>query len=99
MIDLEGVGDVADVARVQARKRGGGDGAHRRRADGSASPRSTRIVADRAAAPRRGRPRQERVAYLAKNSRGVLFICVFGAAKAGAALAPINFRLAAPEIG
>jgi acyl-CoA synthetase (AMP-forming)/AMP-acid ligase II len=98
MIDLEGVTNIADVVRVQARKRGGEtalieDG--RRVAfaeiDGVSSRIAQRLLSE-------GIGRQERVAYLAKNAEH-FFTFTFGAAKAGAALAPINFRLAAPEIG
>ena len=98
MIDLEGVIDIADVARMQARKRPAEtalieDG--RRISFGQIDQTASRIA-------RRfleqGIKQQERVAYLAKNSVH-FFTFLFGAAKAGAALAPVNFRLAAPEIG
>ena len=98
MIDLEGVGAVADVARTQARKRGSEtaiiDGERRitfAEIDAIASRVAQRLIAE-------GVARQERVAYLAKNSAD-FFAYAFGAAKAAAALAPINFRLAPPEIG
>ena len=98
MIDLEGVEDVADIARTQARKRGAqtaviDEGARITFAeiDQAASRIAQRFL-------RLGLGRQERVAYLAKNARG-FFDFLFGVAKAGAALAPVNFRLAAPEIG
>ncbi len=98
MIDLEGVVSVADVARAQARKRGGetaliDDG--RKVTFGEIDAQASRIAQRLLAV---GVSRQERVAYLAKNS-GSFFSCVFGAAKACATLAPINFRLAPPEIG
>jgi acyl-CoA synthetase (AMP-forming)/AMP-acid ligase II len=97
MIDLEGVADIADIARTQARKRGSAtalieDGKHITFAE---IDRAASRVAQ--ALLREGLRAQERVAYLAKNS-GDFFAFAFGAAKAGAALAPINFRLAAPEI-
>ena len=98
MIDLEGVGSVADVARSQGRKRGdetalidGGRSVTFREIDTKASRIAERLLAE-------GLARQERVAYLEKNSEHFLPYA-FGAAKACAALAPINFRLAAPEIG
>jgi len=98
MIDLEGVENVADVARTQARKRGGEtaliDGARRftfAQVDEASSRIAQRFLAE-------GIARQERVAYLAKNSTD-FFTFAFGAAKAGAALAPVNFRLAAAEVG
>ena len=98
MIDLEGVSNVADVARTQARKRGGetaliveGRRIGFAEIDADASRIAQRLIAE-------GLGRQERVAYLSKNSDR-FFSFAFGAAKAGAALAPINHRLAAPEIG
>jgi acyl-CoA synthetase (AMP-forming)/AMP-acid ligase II len=98
MIDLEGVDNVADVARRQAEKRGGAtalieDGVAISFAeiDAMASRVAQRLLAE-------GVARQERVAYLSKNG-AFYFYLVFGAAKMGAALAPINFRLAAAEIG
>ena len=98
MIDLEGVTDIADVARMQARKRptetaliDGGQRVTFAEIDETASRIAQRFLAE-------GIKRQERVAYLAKNSEH-FFTFLFGAAKAGAALAPVNFRLAAPEIG
>ena len=98
MIDLEGVGNVADIARTQASKRRDEtaliDGARRvsfGEIDAQASRIAQRLLSE-------GLARQERVAYLAKNSEHFL-PHVFGAAKAGAAQAPINFRLSAAEIG
>ena len=98
MIDLEGVGNVADVARTQARKRGAetalidnGRAISFGEIDAKASRIADRLLSE-------GLARQERVAYLAKNS-GDFFAFAFGVAKAAAALAPINFRLAPPEIG
>jgi len=98
MIDLEGVTDVADIARMQARKRGAetaliDDG--RRIAFAEIDETASRI-AQRFL--EQGIQRQERVAYLSKNSEH-FFTFLFGVAKAGAALAPVNFRLAALEIG
>jgi acyl-CoA synthetase (AMP-forming)/AMP-acid ligase II len=98
MIDLAGVENVVDIARLQARKRPDqtaliGDGRKVSFAgiDETASRIAQRFLSE-------GIGRQERVAYLSKNSED-FFSFLFGAAKAGAALAPINFRLAAPEIG
>ncbi len=97
MIELEGVSNVADIVRRQARLRGGDtaliEGARSvsfAEVDASASRVAQRLLAE-------GMQRQERIAYLAKNSVD-FFTCVFGAAKAGGALAPINFRLAAREV-
>src|ERR1700689_3365862 len=45
-----------------------------------------------------GVPPQARVAILSKNSPA-FFELWFGAAKADAVLVPVNFRLAAPEVG
>ena len=98
MIDLEGVTDVADISRMQARKRPGetaliedGRKVTFAEIDAAASRIAQRFLAQ-------GIQRQERVAYLAKNADH-FFTFLFGAAKAGAALAPVNFRLAALEIG
>ena len=98
MIDLEGVWNVADVVRAQARKRAGEpalieDG--RRIGFAEIDKRASRIARRLLA---EGLGRQERVAYLGENSEH-FFAFAFGVAKAGGALAPINFRLAAPEIG
>ncbi len=98
MIDLERVGNVADVARTQAGKRGAEtaliDNGRRisfAEIDAKASRIAQRLLSE-------GLARQEQVAYLEKNSEA-FFAFAFGAAKAAAALAPINFRLAPPEIG
>jgi acyl-CoA synthetase (AMP-forming)/AMP-acid ligase II len=98
MIDLEGVGNLADIVRTQARKRGAEpaliqDG---RRITFSEIDEKASRIAQRLLAE--GMARQERIAFLSKNSDD-FFAYVFGVAKAGGALAPINFRLAAPEIG
>ncbi len=98
MIDLEGVGNVADVARTQARKRGAETAlidAGRRISFGEIDAKASRIAGRLLS---EGLARQERVAYLAKNSAD-FFTFAFGAAKAAATLAPINFRLAPAEIG
>jgi len=98
MIDLEGVENVADVVRTQARKRGDETALvdEGRRISFAEIDEASSRIAQRFLAE--GIGRQERVAYLAKNGAH-FFTFGFGAAKAGAALAPINFRLAAPEIG
>jgi long-chain acyl-CoA synthetase len=98
MIDLDGVGNPADIVRRQALRRGAEtaliqDG--RRITFSEIDERSSRI-AQRLLAE--GMSRQERIAFLSKNSED-FFAYVFGVAKAAGALAPINFRLAAPEIG
>jgi acyl-CoA synthetase (AMP-forming)/AMP-acid ligase II len=98
MIQLDGVADVADVVRVQARERGretalivDGRKISFAEVDQISSRIAQRLLAE-------GVERQERVAFLAKNSE-FFFGFVYGAAKAGATLAPINFRLTANEIG
>ena len=97
MIELEGVKNVADVARVQGRTRGDraalivdGRRISFRQVDETSSRVARRLLDE-------GLQRQERVAYLAKNSE-YFFYFTFGAGKAGAALAPINFRLTASEV-
>jgi acyl-CoA synthetase (AMP-forming)/AMP-acid ligase II len=97
MIDLTDVATVADVSRAQARLRGSepalvfeGRGVTFGQVDQRAS-RVARELIEFGVAP------QERVAYLAKNSEH-FFTFLFGACKARAVLAPINFRFAAPEI-
>jgi fatty-acyl-CoA synthase len=97
MIDLEGVTTVADVARLQARRRGGetaviagGRATSFAEVDAEASRIANRLIAD-------GVRPEQRVAYLAKNGAEFLAF-TFGCCKARAALAPINFRLAAAEV-
>ena len=98
MIELEPASVAADVVRIQARRRGG-DIALKDRGraitfaeiDQEASRIAQRLLAA-------GVKPGERIAYLAKNQPD-FFTFLFGAAKARATLAPINFRLAAPEIG
>jgi acyl-CoA synthetase (AMP-forming)/AMP-acid ligase II len=97
MIDLNGVTTIADVARVQALRRPDADalGFEGRtttfaQIDSEASRIANRLIAS-------GIEPGERIAYLAKNSDHFLAF-LFGACKARTALAPINFRLAAPEI-
>jgi acyl-CoA synthetase (AMP-forming)/AMP-acid ligase II len=97
-MDLSGVTAVADLSRVQARLRP--DAAAQIDAgvtmtfaelDAEASRIANRLISD-------GIRPQERIAYLSKNSNAFLPF-LLGACKARATLAPVNFRLAAPEIG
>jgi acyl-CoA synthetase (AMP-forming)/AMP-acid ligase II len=97
MIELEGVASVADVARAQALRRGGEpalmfEGRQMTFADvdAMASRLANALIAT-------GIRTQERIAYLSKNTDHFL-PCLFGACKSRMALAPFNFRLAAPEI-
>jgi len=97
MIELEGVASVADVARMQALRRGSAPAqVFERRAttfaevDAMASRVANALIAS-------GARTQERIAYLSKNTDYFL-PCLLGACKARATLAPFNFRLAAPEI-
>jgi len=97
MMDLSPLKGLADVARVQARAYG----------DKTAlvfeGRRTSYAEVDRAASRVGQRLRQEwvqpqeRVAMLAKNC-DLFFEIWFGAMKARVCLAPVNFRLAAPEI-
>jgi acyl-CoA synthetase (AMP-forming)/AMP-acid ligase II len=97
MVELEGVASVADVARVQALRRGGetalvfeGRAITFAEVDAMASRIANALIAS-------GTKTQERIAYLSKNTDHFLPF-LFGACKARATLAPFNFRLAAPEI-
>ncbi len=97
MIELEGLACVADVPRVQAFRRGGapallfeGKTATFAEVDAMASRIANALIAS-------GVRRQERIAYLGKNTDHFL-PCLLGACKARATLTPFNFRLAAPEI-
>ncbi len=97
MIDLEGVACVADVGRVQARRRGSA-------AAQSFEGRTTTFAEVDALASRfanaliaSGVKTQERVGYLSKNTDHFLPF-LLGACKARVTLAPFNFRLAPPEI-
>ena len=97
MIDLEGVASVADMARVQALRRGHApaitfEGRTMTFADvdAMASRIANALIAS-------GVRTQERVAYLSKNSDHFLPF-LLGACKARATLAPFNYRLAASEI-
>jgi acyl-CoA synthetase (AMP-forming)/AMP-acid ligase II len=97
MIELDDVASVADVARVQALRRGSapalvfeGRAVTFADVDATASRIANALIAS-------GVRKQERIAYLSKNTDHFL-PCLMGACKARAALAPFNFRLAAPEI-
>ncbi|HEV7481013.1 MAG TPA: long-chain-fatty-acid--CoA ligase [Roseiarcus sp.] len=97
MIELDGVASVADVARVQALRRGSapalvfeGRAMTFADVDAMASRLANALIAS-------GVRTQARIAYLSKNTDHFL-PCLMGACKARAALAPFNFRLAAPEI-
>ena len=97
MIELDGLASVADVARLQALRRGSApalifEGRTMTFADvdAMASRLANALIAS-------GVRAQERIAYLSKNNDHFL-PSLMGACKARAALAPFNFRLAAPEI-
>ena len=96
-MDLKGVSTIADLPRVQARLRPNGSAqidagvtTTFAELDARASRVANRLVAD-------GVQPEERIAYLSKNSDHFLPF-LLGACKARATLAPLNFRLAAPEI-
>ncbi len=98
MIDLTGVTTVADVPGVQAELRGGAaaivyEGRTTTFAElhAMSSRIANRLIAE-------GVKPGERVAYLSKNNDHFLPF-LFGAIKARAVLTPVNFRLAAPEVG
>lgn len=97
MMDLSAVKGLADVARIQARTYGD------KTAVVFEGRRSSFADIDAAASRVGQRLRQEwvqpqeRVAVLAKNC-DLFFELWFGALKARVCLAPVNFRLAAPEI-
>lgn len=97
MMDLSAAKGLADVARLQAR-------AYRDKTALTFEGRRTSYAeVDRAASRVGQRLRQEwvgpqeRIAMLAKNC-DAFFEIWFGAMKARVCLAPVNFRLAAPEI-
>ena len=97
MVELEGVASVADVARVQALRRGSaqalvfeGRTITFAEVDAMASRVANALIAS-------GAQTQQRIAYLSKNTDHFL-PCLLGACKARMTLAPFNFRLAAPEI-
>ncbi|MBI1186741.1 MAG: long-chain-fatty-acid--CoA ligase [Alphaproteobacteria bacterium] len=97
MIDLTGVTTLADVARRQAERRPNAlalkDGAYETtyaQLDAHASRIADRMIVE-------GLKPGDRVAILSKNS-DFFYEIWFGAMKARAALAGVNFRLAPPEI-
>ena len=97
MVELDGVACVADVARMQALRRGSapalvfeGRAMSFAEVDAMASRVANALIAS-------GLRTQERIAYLSKNNDHFL-PCLLGACKARMTLAPFNFRLAAPEI-
>jgi hypothetical protein len=97
MSELDGVASVADVARMQALRRGStpalvfeGRAMTFADVDALASRLANALIAS-------GVRTQARIAYLSKNTDHFL-PCLMGACKARAALAPFNFRFAAPEI-
>src|SRR5271168_140769 len=97
MVELEGVACVADVPRVQARRRGGETALvfeGRARTFAEMDAMAPRIANALIASALRT---QERIAYLSKNADHFL-PCLLGACKARATLTPFNFRLAPPEI-
>ena len=97
MLDLSKVRGLADVARVQARTYGDRTAFifEDRRVSFADMDRATNRLAQRLR-QEQVLP-QDRVAMLAKNSH-LFYELWFGAMKARACLAPVNFRLAAPEI-
>jgi acyl-CoA synthetase (AMP-forming)/AMP-acid ligase II len=96
-VDLEGVGCIADLARVQARGRGAAAAATfegRTTTFGEVDALASRYANALIGA---GVGTQERIGYLSKNNEHFLPF-LLGACKARATLAPLNFRLAPPEI-
>jgi acyl-CoA synthetase (AMP-forming)/AMP-acid ligase II len=97
MVEMEGLEALADVPRLQAIKRGSAIALtldNRNTTFAELNERSSRIANKFLA---EGVKPDGRIAYLAKNT-DVFFEILFGAAKARAVLAPVNFRLAAPEV-
>lgn len=97
MFDAKSMTNVADIARVQAREAGDAIAlqfGNRKTTYRELDRRSSQIANGLAAL---GVKPGQRVGYLGKNSDR-FFEILYGAAKAGAALAPVNWRLAEPEI-
>lgn len=91
------IASLGDIARVQARRRPDAlafefEG---RTTSFAEFDRHTNQIANGLAAL--GVKAGDRIAYLGKNS-DIYFETVFGAAKIGAVMTPVNWRLAAPEI-
>jgi fatty-acyl-CoA synthase len=89
--------DLAETVRMQAKNRGAAvvfefEG---RQTTFTQFDRNTNRVAN--ALKANGLKHGERIAYLGKNS-DVYFELLFGAMKAGVVMAPVNWRLAGPEI-
>lgn len=97
MIDMEGIACLADVPRVQARRRPEEIAfvAGARRTSFAAFDALTNRVADRLLLE--GLRTGDRIALLAKNS-DLFYELLFGAMKAKVTPAPVNLRLAPPEI-
>ncbi len=97
MIDFGGIACIADFARQQARTRGGAAASWfegRTTTFGELDRRSNQVAHALIAADVQP---GDRVAYLGKNM-DVYYEILFGTAKARAALAAINNRLAPPEL-
>ncbi|QUD90509.1 fatty acid--CoA ligase [Phenylobacterium montanum] len=97
MVDAAELGSLGDVVRAQARARGEAvafsfEG---RNTSFAEFDRHTNQVANGLTAL--GVGNGDRIAYLGKNTDRY-FEALFGAAKAGAIMAPINWRLAPPEV-
>lgn len=97
MIELDGVNVIADLARVQARKRPNNVALwfeEKTTTFAELDTLSNQVANGLIAA---GATPGDRIAYLGKNS-DTYYEILFGATKARAALASINNRLAAPEM-
>jgi acyl-CoA synthetase (AMP-forming)/AMP-acid ligase II len=97
MADAEEPGSLGDIARIQARTRGASIALtfEGRSTSYAAFDRHTNQVANGLIAL--GVKPGDRITYLGKNS-DLYFEALFGATKAGAVMAPINWRLAPPEV-
>lgn len=97
MIDLDGINAIADITRIQAKTRPHADALwfeDRITTYAELDSRASRVANALIAA---NVSPGDRVAFLGKNS-DTYYEIMFGAAKARAALASINNRLAAPEM-
>ena len=97
MIEFDGLNAIADIPRVQARKRADATALWfegRSTTYGELDKRSNRVAN---ALLEAGVEPGDRIAYLGKNM-DTYYEILFGATKARAALASINNRLAAPEM-
>ncbi len=97
MTDTSSARALGDIPRIQAAARGGrvAFDFEGRRTSYVEFDRHTNQVANGLIGL--GLKPQDRIAYLGKNS-DAYFEILFGAAKAGAVMAPINWRLAPPEV-